>query len=279
MEFYFFGGYLSEEDEGKQIKILEDAGFSGVLFTYDNNQGDFFTRIARDIKKDQKIKYMVAIRPYTISPQYLSMIHQSIEEIDPNRLQINLISGHIKSHEKNFGGILGDVTDKSSHIDKSNYLIRYIHEFNNMKSRNTKFKMPDYYVSTSNEYVFDAVKTFEEKAIIQYREYKQGYWTEYDDYTGKNIGMKPGSSFEIIKNKTMISLNPILRKTKEEIDKLEKKNYTTDTDYFTYQEFEDWIKKVESDGVDQILLICFGPSDEKKYVFDFINKYKEKYKE
>lgn len=279
MEFYFFGGHLSEEDEGRQIQMLHDNNISGALFTYDNNQGDFFTRVARDIKKDQKFKYMIAIRPYTISPQYLTMIHQSIDEIDSNRLQINLISGHIKSHEKRIGGILGNVTDKSSHIDKSNYLIEYLYEFDKMKKQNPKFKFPDYYVSTSNKYVFDAAKKLGEKMIIQYREYTQGCWTEYEGENDADIFL--GESFEIVRDKTMISLNPVLRKTKEEIDSLEKIKYTTDTEYFTYQEFENWIKKIESEGIHEILLIVTGPtiSNEKQYIFDFIKEYKEKYKE
>jgi alkanesulfonate monooxygenase len=122
MEFYYFGGYF---DEGF-ISRLEESGFSGVMFTYDSTQGDMFTQIARDIKHTEKIKYLVAIRPYTISPQYICMINNSINKIMPGRLQINLISGYIKDHEANFGGIIGDTNDSSSNIDKSKYIINYL---------------------------------------------------------------------------------------------------------------------------------------------------------
>jgi hypothetical protein len=56
--------------------------------------------LARDIDLTKKIKYMIALRPYNISPQYLTMINQSINQIMPDRLQINFISGYIKPHEK-----------------------------------------------------------------------------------------------------------------------------------------------------------------------------------
>jgi hypothetical protein len=54
---------------------------------------------ARDIDISKKIKYMVAIRPYAISPQYLVMMNHSMNDIMSNRVQFNLILGHIKEHE------------------------------------------------------------------------------------------------------------------------------------------------------------------------------------
>lgn len=98
-----------------------------------------------------------------------------MNDIAPNRLEFNLISGHIKEDERNIGGILGAVTDNSSNIERSNYLISYLGELARMDKENSYHHIPEFFVSTTNQYVFDVCKQYEHKMIIPYREYKQGY--------------------------------------------------------------------------------------------------------
>jgi hypothetical protein len=271
MDFYYFGGFIGDQ----QVQHIEDHHFAGILFTYDIRQGDFFTRVARDIDLSKKIKYMVAIRPYVISPQYLSMISQSMHDIMPNRLQINLISGHIKPHEKEVGGVLGNLNDSSSHIDKSNYLIEYIECLDKLKNSIQKTAVPDYYVSTTNQYVFDAASKLNNKMIIQYAEYNQGCWTNYENYQTNNQIVTMGEKIDVKGKDIMISIAPILRKTQEEIDSLEKSKHTTDTAYFTYDEFEARIEEIKKDGINQLMFISW-PTEEREYVMDFVKQYKEK---
>ena len=165
MKYYYFSG--GDHTANNKISILEEHGFTGVLFTYNALSGDYFTLVARDIDLSQKIVYMVAIRPHTISPQYLSMISNSIHGIMPNRLQINLISGHIKKEEKNVGGVLGVITDQSTHIERSNYLIEYLQELDKMYKAKACDNMPDIFVSTTNEYVFETASSLKNKMIIK----------------------------------------------------------------------------------------------------------------
>lgn len=271
MDFYYFGGFIGDQS----VKSIEDHKFKGILFTYDIAQGDFFTRIARDIDTKQNIKYMVAIRPYAISPQYLSMIHQGMNTVMPNRLQINLISGHIKPHEKNVGGVIGDVNDLSSNIDKSNYLIEYLYEMGRMKENDPDYQLPDFYVSVSNKYVFDAASKLNNKMIIQYKQYDQGCWTNYENYQTNNQKTSLGDKFSVKGKNVMISVAPILRKTKKEIDDLSKEMHTTDTAYFTYNEFESWIENAKKDGINELMLISW-PTEEREYVKDFVKQYKLK---
>lgn len=269
MEFYYFGGHIGSN----LISILDESHFSGVLFTYDARQGDFFTRLARDIKYTEKIKYMIAIRPYAISPQYLCMINQSINEIMPNRLELNLISGHIKDHEKDVGGILGNVNDSSSNIDRSEYLIEYINVLEEMK-KDKKNQVPEYYVSTSNKFVFEACRSLNVKMIIPHRNYKHGCWILKSEY---NTVIEKGEPFSLDGQTSLISLGPIIRETQEEIDALEKPYVTYDTEYYTYNEFVLFVKKLESEGIKQIMVNGW-PQEERKYVIKFIKKYKEENK-
>ena len=88
MKFYYFGGNFYDG----HTTLLENSHFDGVMFVYDSALGDVFTKMVENMKTNEKIKYLVAIRPYAISPQYLCMINQSINSIMPDRLQINFVS-------------------------------------------------------------------------------------------------------------------------------------------------------------------------------------------
>ena len=277
MKFYYFGGNFREGE----ISRLEQHRFDGVMFVYDAVLGDVFTKIVKNVKQNEKIKYLVAIRPYSISPQYLCMINKSMNSIMPNRLQINLISGYIKDHEKSFGGILGDVNDESGRIERSNYLIEYVKILNTMGGNKTK-PLLDFYTSTTNEYVFDATAEFNNKIILPYRDYKNGHWTIINGDRGEDMG----KTFDIAGRKIMLAITPIIRKTQQDLDKSEeyatrpvwknneKQGKVTDIEYFTYEEFDNFIKKLESQGINEILMNGHQ-EEERENLISFIKEYRE----
>lgn len=277
MKFYYFGGNFNPGE----ITRLEQSHFDGVMFVYDAVIGDVFTHIARDIRKNEKIKYLVAIRPYAISPQYLCMINKSINQIASNRIQINLISGYVKEHEKQFGGILGNVNDESSRIDRSNYMIDYVNMLNTMPGNKRKYPL-DFYVSTTNEYVFNATSEYDNKMILPYRDYKNGYWTVIT----KNEQQDKGSSFDIKGRKIMLAITPIIRRTHEELNLSEdyakrpiwkdgeRSGQVTDIEYFTYEEFDAFIKQLEADGITEILMNGHQEK-EREMLISFIKSYRE----
>lgn len=282
MKIYYFGGLLSSK--ANNIDQLEDAHCDGVLFTYSPPQGDFFVSIARTMRFDQKIKYMVAIRPHALSAQYLTMIHQSINDIQKDRLQINIIAGHIKPEEVEFGGLLGSMTDKSSIPDRTNYMIDYIKELDNMKKNN--IDIPDCYISCTNVYSLEAAAKLNYKIIFPYFHYKFGYFLD------KSVegNEKPGDTFDLSGKKIMLAISPILRDTQEEIDNEFPKNVTVhthdgksykdrprfakDTAYFTYDKFVSLIKDLELKGINEILLNGI-PENERGRLINYIKKYKE----
>lgn len=266
MDFYYFGGNF---DYGF-VEKLDKAGFVGVMYTYDNTQGDFFTTLARDIKMYEKIKYLIAIRPYSISPQYLCMINKSVGEIMPNRLQINLISGHLKSHEEDVGGILGEVNDHSSNVDRSNYLIEYFRTLEKMKE-NKKNHVPDYYVSTTNKYVFNAASELKAKMIVSHRDYTNGCWPLSSEFHS----IKPDEPFSAKGEKMLVCVSPILRKTQEEIDALDKPYLTSDTVYFTHDQFDHYVKQLEEDGITELMVFGY-PEQERQIIIDYIGEYNKR---
>jgi hypothetical protein len=249
MEFYSFN-INSEETLGYQE--LYDHHFSGALFQYSTYLGDFFTKIAKYANKEHELKYIVAIRPYTISAQYLCMIGNTLDKIIPNQLQINFVTGWPYEEEKTFGGILGEVNDLSSRIDRSNYLIKYIDSLNEIKT-----KIPDYYVSVTNNFLYDVADKHRSKMIIPYSYFKS-------------------NRFNLLNKDVMVSVAPILRQSTEEIKNLNDIKTEQDMDIFSYKEFVNLIELLKENNINKILIRSTN-AQEKKNVFDFVKKYKEGY--
>lgn len=160
------------------IKELESTEVDGVLHTYNANDTNAFINIAKNISTDTKIKHMVAIRPYTISPQFLSQITRSFSQMyKENFLQINLVSGWIKENEKKIKGIVGTVNDESTSIERSKYLIDYIDSLEKLNDQSI-----DYYISVTNQFTFDAAIKNNSKIIIDYTHFKdKRYAIKYED--------------------------------------------------------------------------------------------------
>lgn len=250
MNFYLINPYF------ELLTEMEDSGIVGTLLTYHSKEPDYFIKVAKDIDIHKKIKYMVAIRPHLISPEYLVRINQSIAEIsDGNRLQINLVSGAVDDEEYEMDKILGPVTNKSATKERSNYLIEYIKLLNKLPEQ----EKIDYYVSATNDFTIEAASMYNDKMIIPY----QKYIHEKHNLRNRRI---------------MVYLAPVLRKTQEELDNL------TGTEYdlkhieeikFTYEEMSNLLNQLEDEGIKEIMLSAWNKEDLKINI-DFIREYNKK---
>lgn len=275
MKFYYFGGTFNENDTLEGTSTLNDHNFDGVMFTYDATQGDMFVRAAREMKLNENIKYLIAIRPYTISPQYLQTISDSMNEIDKDRLQLNFIAGYIKDHESHINGIVGDTDDNSESVDKSNYMIKFLETLNSMTVNR---KPLDFYVSTTNSYVFEQTKKHKNKIILPYHIYKRGFWSDVHKDPSMKIPLDT-SGVEI-----MVTMTPIIRETEDELKSLtnyalrpiwkkgEVSKVLDDVEYFTHDSFHQFVKTLEDDGITH-LLINAVPRVESKVIIPFIKQY------
>ena len=247
MQIYFFGSTIN------QVNNLYENHFDGSLFLFNNaGPADHFIRIARNMDITKNFKYMVAIRPYVISPQYLTMINTSMTEISENRLEINLISGFTKEEEKNTNGILGDINDLSSNIEKSNYLIKFLESLNNIELNG--MKKPDVYVSCTNIFTLNAAKKYNYKIIMPYSVYQN----HVDD---------------IENNKTIISIGPIFKNNELDCD-IDLNEYPNATKCFTYETFTKFLNEFKNKGIYGVML--FG-IDEKhqNQIISFVKQFKE----
>jgi hypothetical protein len=233
---------------------MEDAGIIGTLLTYRSNESDYFIKVARDIDTHKKIKYMIAIRPHLMSPEYLVRLTEGIKEISKgNRIQINLVSGAIIDKEYKINKIVGPITNKSTTQERSNYLIEYIKLLNELPQH----KKPDYYVSETNDFTIKAALKYDDKMIIPYHKYI------HEKHNLKD-------------RKLMVYLAPILRKTQEELYSLtgyEVKNI--EQIKFTYEQMNNLVNELEDEGVKEMMLSAWNKEDLKINI-DFIRQYNQK---
>jgi|694.fasta_scaffold32846_11 hypothetical protein len=161
MNVYWFGRH-TDKDLGYISDLLEDSGFYGWLLPYAVGVPDPFTRIARSLKTNQKLKYLVAVRPYTISPQYLLAISKSLDLIQEDRVRINFVPG-LTDGEESFGGVFSDVNDSTSFEDRKKFFCSYLEKF-----KDWDVKKPYTYVSGMKDSICPNMDSLADANIVNY---------------------------------------------------------------------------------------------------------------
>lgn len=246
MDLYWFergfpvaGGFKSRSKE------LEENGFDGTMYPYGIFINDYFTRIARHMDTASKFKYLVAIRPYVLSAQYLHMICSSLNEISNNRVSINFVNGWILDPEKEFGGIISEINDRSPSADRSNYMFEYVKEFERISDTN-------FYMSTTKESVFDYSVNNKFSMIIPYSWYKT-------------------NRFNLDGQKYIISIAPVISDYKKDLPS------NQDSDLFTEQEFFQFLDDCNMKNVYGILMSESVANQEYRAISSAVKKYKMGY--
>lgn len=171
---YWFERDLKPDIELKTRALeLQQAGFDGVMYPYGPTMGDYFTRISRMIDPESNFKYIVSVRTYNMSPQYLSMICSSINRIKDNSVEINFLTGYINESEKSYGGVMSETNDYSSNVERSNYMVNYAKEFK-------KISYTNFFVSTTNKEVFELCTESKLSMLIPYLRYKEDWFNLSD---------------------------------------------------------------------------------------------------
>ena len=235
-----------ERDAGKisdlsqRSEELKQSGFSGTMYPYDIDCGDFFTKIAEQTTVNN-FQYIVAIRPYVISPQYLSMVCKSLNKKYRNKVSINFLTGWIKEYEYKFGGILTEPNDRSSSIDRSKYMLQYVEEFKNLKTI-----IPNFYISTTNDEVFKKCKEKQFPMIIPYVWYKE-------------------NRFDIKNTKVIVSICPIFEESEESHQDLE---------FFSKSDFFKFLDDCHNSNIYGVLIHENTPGTQYETITSLIREYK-----
>ena len=164
MNVYWFGRNM-DKDLADVSDMLEDAGFYGWLLPYVAGLPDPFVRIARSLNTDQKLKYLVAVRPHTITPQYLLAITRGLDFIQKDRVRVNFVPGWktTGAREHWFSGPTPPIDDNSTLDDRKRYLCSYIKDFKNMNG-----SKPYVYISGMPDDICPNMLDFADGNIVSY---------------------------------------------------------------------------------------------------------------
>ena len=261
MKIYFFG------IEHEMLDEVYESGFDGGLFLYNAGHDDQFTILISNkdkLKKD--FNYMVAIRPYTISPQYLSMIHRSVSKIMPGRLEINLISGDPKEIEKPYNSFVGETNDSSTKIEKSKYLMEYLEALNWLRENcpDPNREVPNAYVSTTNEFVLEVASRYHHKMIIPYPTYKK--WKQ--DGTFNKVNKVSPINFGDI----FVSMAPVIM-FPDDVPGTVPKTRTSDGIRMTAEAFVKELQKLKNEGLNGIFTASW--EDTRSRLIRFVKENKD----
>jgi alkanesulfonate monooxygenase SsuD/methylene tetrahydromethanopterin reductase-like flavin-dependent oxidoreductase (luciferase family) len=162
------------------IDELDSAGYYSVLFPIESVYADYMPQAINSIKSSQKIKYMIPIRPYLLSPQYLAMLSAGIEKISPGRTIFNFIHGHL-SEDENLDGILASSVDFSIKDNRRNHLENFIGTLKNIKIHDD----PDFsecIVSGGSQQILEIADRLQVDVATTYFNYLTNYKDRYSKF-------------------------------------------------------------------------------------------------
>ena len=107
MRFHWMdrGGLNNPQDIKIMSEQLDKYNYYSMLLTYHSKNSDLLIKSLLAADKNINLKFMLAIRTYAISPEYLSMICNSYNQSFPSKLILNITSGDIHSEENSINDI------------------------------------------------------------------------------------------------------------------------------------------------------------------------------
>ena len=263
MKFHWMdrGGMSSPEEINSLAKQLDYYGYYSLLLTYHSLQPDLLLKSALAANNIEKIKFMIAVRTYSISPEYLSMIYGSYNELFKDRLMFNIVSGDIHSEERSLENIPMFSEYLNTPEKRLEYTEQWIDKFINL---NNIWGTPEFIMSGHS----DKTKLMCSKLNITHLAMLNMYM---DDLNNTN---------RIINNKQMISMSIVVTNTV-----LEAKNFINNlsdaekqwTICGTKDYVKDEIKKLYNLGVNEIILSRCQADDNihltHELVKEIINNY------
>ena len=93
---------LSIYETKKLFEKLEYSKYKSVLLTFQDDMPDTWIKSSHCIDPEGSMKYMVALRPYALTPAYCVMLAKSFNQISNNKLILNMIAGTTEADQQAF---------------------------------------------------------------------------------------------------------------------------------------------------------------------------------
>ena len=183
---------------------LEKCGYYSVLLTFHSKNADYLIKSAAALIPGDKLKYMIALRPYHVSPQYCAMLTEGYNQIDRGRLIFNWVAGdfHNRTDETHQVDVFGNSEQIDDIVKRTTFLRNFVDQYNSYRFVSTK---PEMVFSGFSEYTLETVKKFNGTSLCM-----------IDDYR-KNL-----KKFNGIVSR-MVCVNPVVLKSNEEIEDYKQK--------------------------------------------------------
>lgn len=254
MNFYWFG--RTKNNNLSEISSeLEEYGFDGILLPYGSNVPDHFVQISRSLRHDQKLIYIVAVRPYTISPQNLALIVKSLNNICPERVWINFVSGQMPEGEKDIGGIIGEINDLTNLYERREYLKSYVPLFIDIcKKLNVKTKIC---ISGKGDDMNSLVESYGDYSFAAYQSHVEV------------------AKYKQISKPRVLSMFPLIEDNEEKFNKLKNsKELGSDIKLTTTEELKEIINELKLDGIQSLMFYCYWPEEYRIKIINFVKENK-----
>lgn len=259
IRFHFMGreNDLSPEGIINLSEELDQFGYYSLMLTYDPLVPDNLIKCAYALNKNHKIKYMQAIRTYSISPEYMGMICRAFDEIQKDRLMLNIVSGDINSRET----FLSDSVFISKYIDTPEnrlvYTDEWIKKFLSLKSvRN----FPEIVMGGHSEKTIEISNKNNFTSLVSWSEYK-----------------KPENNIKFsMASRQMVSLGVVIRDTyaeaKSVMDKLSNPYAPNFTVFGSRQEVKDFMIDLYNGGISDIQITNHMQDDQYHNIHDLVKE-------
>jgi len=239
---------------------LDQYGYESLLFLINSALGDMWTKLVTSINDRHSFKYMIAFRPYLLSPQYLSMLSSSFNEISKDRLMLNLVHG-IVGMEETMSGIINGELFKDPKFRRE-YAEEFMEKFLHHSKLYKPFQIPETLVSgSSNESIRLAKKSSNIVAT-----FAESFLEDPKRFTDHGFA------------KIFVPLSILVRDTDEEAEEevslipKEKRVINGDSLYGSRETVKKKILELESFGVTDILFSHFDPQHDPQPVHEFLNQ-------
>ena len=178
---------------------LEKVGYDSLLLTFNSASQDNWIKSAAALIPGHKLKYMIALRPYHLSPQYCAMMIEGFNSIEKDRLILNFVAGDVQNRpeEPDQKDVFGE-TEKLKTIDDRKKFVRdFVSELTASKVITS---MPEFVFSGYSPYTIETAEIYNGIGLSM-----------CDDYE-RNKELFAGLS------RKMVSARMLIRETKEQAE-------------------------------------------------------------
>lgn len=190
MRFHWFAndvGDLTVSKINSLASYLESCGYYSFLQVYEPSFSDAFIKSAAVVNNTSNIKYMLAMRPSGITPEYFAMIIAGFSRVAKDRLMINIVHGHLDPAEGAAGIINYD------HIfDSREAVLEHSNQFLSMLYKLPPFLLnkPEMVISGVTEQTITMVKNFGDYLAFDYKNIKDDLISDLDSGINKMMRLR-----------------------------------------------------------------------------------------